>query len=141
MIPRTSFIFDRQRILVAGEDSPALRFAVATLRHDGHCVSHVGDPAVEAWDVTLRECHLLIAAGDVDGEAWNRLLDELEHRLPGLALLRLTELAYNPPWEGTPLSPDIAALPQPFTAEQLRAAVRPLLPQLRAGSVLARASG
>ena len=40
---RSAFVFDRQRIVVAGQDSEAVAFAIATLRRDGHCVSHIAE--------------------------------------------------------------------------------------------------
>jgi DNA-binding NtrC family response regulator len=129
--PRTDFVFDRQRIVVAGDDSAIVAFTIATLRRDGHCVTHVADAKSASWDVALRDCHLLIVGSGIAGTVRTDLLDELRAGLPGLALLCLTDASCTP-------SSAAATLREPFTAEELQAAVRPLLPQLRIGSVLAR---
>ena len=134
MIPPTSFVFDRQRIVVAGDDSAALASAIATLRRDGHCVTHAGDARATSWDLALRKCHLLIMASSIDAEQRTDLLAELREQLPALAVLCLADAAWRA--QGR-LGPLVSILREPFTAEELRAAVRPLLPQLSAGSILA----
>lgn len=122
VVSPTSFVFDRQRIVVAGEDSPTVAFTIAILRSDGHCVTHAADTGTASWDLALRDCHLLIEVIGTKNAAPTDLFDELRDRLPALALLRLSEAS-------------------PFSAQELQAAVRPLLPKLRIGSVLARKSG
>jgi DNA-binding response OmpR family regulator len=129
MLPRTSFAFDRQRIVVAGEDSVTIAFAIATLRRDGHCVTHVADAGSGSWDFALRECHLLIAASSLGSVAGAAFLQELRERRPALSILYLA---------GQPSESAFPTLREPFTAEELLVAVRPLLPHLRSGSVLAR---
>jgi len=134
---RSDFVFDRQRIVVAGRDSEAVAFAIATLRRDGHCVSHIAESLPVAWDLALRECHLLITASSIRGIGWTDLDDELRGRRNKPALLCITDGSWTPPAR-TPQSRPVATLREPFTAEELRAAVRPLLPQLLVGSILAR---
>lgn len=134
MIPRTSFVFDRQRIIVAGADSVAMAFAITTLRHDGHCVTHAADTLLAPSDLALRECHLLITGSGIMGAARADLINGLRERLPALAVLCLACAT----GEGPGSHPGVSSLREPFTAEELRAAVRPLLPQLRVGSVLAQ---
>jgi DNA-binding NtrC family response regulator len=137
VIPPTSFVFDRQRIVVAGEDSAALTAAIATLRRDGHCVTQAGDARAEPWDLALRECHLLIMASSIDAEQRTDLLAELGERMPALAVLCLADAAWRVAGEEGRPGPLVSILREPFTAEELRAAVRPLLPQLSTGSILA----
>ncbi|HEU5042416.1 MAG TPA: hypothetical protein VFT84_16430, partial [Gemmatimonadales bacterium] len=81
MVPRTSFVFARQRIVVAGEDSVAVAFAIATLRHDGHCVTHAEDVASALGDLSLGECQLLIAGSGLAAAA---LRHELRGRRPAV---------------------------------------------------------
>ena len=138
MIPPTSFVFDRQRIVVAGEDSPAVAFAIATLRRDGHCVTHAPDSGSVAWDLALRDCHLLITAAGIGDAARTDLLDEVRHLRPKVALLCFSSAPRGERGRSGRWRSAVATLREPFTAEELRAAVRPLLPQLRVGSVLAR---
>jgi DNA-binding NtrC family response regulator len=132
------FVFDRQRIVVAGEDSVTVGFAIATLRHDGHCVTHVTDTHRPSWDLALRECHLLIASSTIGGATWADLQDDLLDRQLGIALLCITDASRTPPASSAQSRPAVPTLREPFTAEELRAAVRPLLPELLTGSVLAR---
>lgn len=136
-MPRTSFVFDRQRIVVAGEDSVALAFAIATLRHDGHCVTHAADLQSASWDLALGECHLLVTGSGIGAAARADLLRELRQRLPALAVLCLTGDLEPARGRQPRPRPGTATLSEPFTAEALRSAVRPLLPRLRLGSVLA----
>jgi DNA-binding NtrC family response regulator len=141
VLPRTDFVFDRQRIVVAGEDSATVALTIATLRRDGHCVTHAADAGSASWDLALRECHLLIAGSGIGSAGTTDLLDELRERWPALALLCLTAASRTPVQGDAKPGPCVATLREPFTAEELRAAVRPLLPQLRVGSVLARKRG
>ena len=65
------------------------------------------------------------------------LLDELRMRLPALPVLYLANVNWFTPEVEAHLPPGVAILREPFTAGELRAAVRPLLRQLRIGSILA----
>jgi DNA-binding NtrC family response regulator len=133
-----NFVFDRQRIVVAGEDSATVALTIATLRRDGHCATHAADGGSASWDMAHGDCHLLIVSGGIGGAARSDLLDDLRERLPGLALLCLTETKWTPMRGDANSRPTVATLREPFTAEELRAAVRPLLPQLQVGTVLAQ---
>jgi DNA-binding response OmpR family regulator len=134
--PPTAFVFDRQRIVVADEDSVVVAFIIDTLRADGHYVTHSYDALSAIQDLALHECHLLISSTRVDGVAGIDLIDELRERRPALPLLYLADVESTPELEAQ-LPADVPILSEPFTAEQLQAAVRPLLPQLRIGSTLA----
>jgi DNA-binding NtrC family response regulator len=136
VLPPTAFVFDRQRIVVADEELPVVEFIIETLRRDGHCVSRASDPLYATQDVALRNCHLFISSTQVAGQARPDLLDELRDHLPALAILYLAGPKPAPDVEAQ-LPVDVQILREPFTAEELRAAVRPLLPQLGRGSILA----
>jgi DNA-binding response OmpR family regulator len=135
--PRSSLVFDRQRIVVADEETDAVAFIIDTLRHDGHCVSHAADALSGTSDVALQDCHLLITGTRIDGVARIDLIQELRERLPALPVLYLANASWSRPEVEAHLPPGVAILREPFTAGELRAAVRPLLPQLRIGSILA----
>lgn len=137
VISRTSFAFDRQRIVVADEESPAAAFIVDTLRRDGHCVTQATDALSATADFELRGCHLFIIGAGSDGVPSIELIQELRDRLPALAILCLADRVWSTPDLESQLPSEVPVLREPFTAEKLRAAVRPLLPQLRMGSVLA----
>ena len=111
-------------------------FIIDTLRADGHYVTHSYDALAATQDFALHECHLLISSTRVDGVAGIDLIDELRERRPALPLLYLADVESTPELEAQ-LPADVPILREPFTAEQLHAAARPLLPQFRIGSTLA----
>jgi DNA-binding response OmpR family regulator len=127
---------DRQRIIVADEDSVVVAFIIDTLRADGHYVTHSYDALSATQDFALHDCHLLISSTRVDGAVGIDLIDELRERRPALPLLYLADVESTPELEAQ-LPADVPILREPFTAEQLHAAARPLLPQLRIGPTLA----
>ncbi len=122
----TAYTFLRHRIVVAEDDGVVSALITRTLRRDGHCVSL--DPEALATSGVLSECHLLISSLRVGGAVRMDLLEELRERWPNLPILFLAH-------EG-PLPGDLPSLGVPFTGEELRAAVRRLLPA-HAGTVLA----
>jgi CheY-like chemotaxis protein len=123
---------DRQRIVVADEDSVVVAFIIDTLRADGHCVTHSYNALSATQDFALHECHLLISSMRVDGVAGIDFIEELRERRPALPVLYLADLESTPELEAQ-LPADVPILREPFTAEQLHAAARPLLPPLRIG--------
>jgi DNA-binding NtrC family response regulator len=133
--PPTAFAFARQRIIVADEDSAAVAFIVDTLQRDGHLVTRATDALCAAEDLALRECHLVISSMRVNGVGQVDAIAELHEQLPALPVLYLADLDLVPGVDPE-LPAHVTILRQPFTAEELRAAVRPLLPDLRRGSVL-----
>jgi DNA-binding NtrC family response regulator len=134
----SSFVFDRQRIVVAGHNCASIALTIAILRRDGHCVTQVGDIHPASWDLTLRDCHLLISVGPIDDADWADLRAEVRAHRPTLALLCISDAASAPERGHVVAHPAVPTLREPFTPEELQAAVRPLLPQLLRGSVLAR---
>lgn len=137
MISRTNFTFDRQRIVVADDESASADFIVDTLRRDGHCVTQATDALSATSDFGLRDCHLLIMGAGIDSVPSIELIQELRDRLPALAILCLADEVWSTPDFESRLPADVPILREPFTAEALRAAVRPLLPRLLMGSVFA----
>jgi CheY-like chemotaxis protein len=123
----TSYTFDRQQIVVSEEDAATSAMIIATLRQDGHSVT-ADDDALSATAV-LAGCDLLISSLRVGGVPRVDLLDNLRACWPALPILFLAR-------EGQ-LPVSLPCLCVPSSIAQLQAAVLPLLPQLRAGTVLA----
>ena len=128
MISPTAYAFHRQRIVVADDDSVTSALITRTLGRDGHCVSL--DPGALSSTGELDQCQLLISSMRVAGVVRMDLLEELRESWPDLPILFLAH-------EG-PVPGDLPTLCVPFTATELQAAVRRLLPALHSGTVLAR---
>ena len=124
----TPYAFDRQRIIVAEEDAVTSTLIIRTLGRDGHCVSL--DPVALSSVSGLAHCHLLITSLRVAGVVRMDLLEELREFWPDLPILFLAH-------EG-PIPGNLPTLCVPFTAEELQAVVRRLLPALTFGTILAR---
>jgi DNA-binding response OmpR family regulator len=140
MSPPTGLDFHRQGIVVADDESPATTLIMDTLRLDGHRVTHVRDIQFAAVDVALRDCHLFICGAGTGGMHAVHLLNELRDNMPDLPVLCLaTALRWTRRLEGL-LPAGITLLREPFTAERLQAAVRPLLPLTSGGTTLAWAT-
>ncbi|HZI73039.1 MAG TPA: hypothetical protein VFD73_03275, partial [Gemmatimonadales bacterium] len=105
---------------------------------DGHCVTH--DPGgLSALDPEVEQCHLLISSLQHGGDLPRvDLLEDLRQQLPSLPILYLASAADATAVPEAQLPRDVQVLRSPFTSAELRAAVRRLLPQLGAGTVLAR---
>jgi DNA-binding response OmpR family regulator len=140
MSPPTDHDFHRQGIVVADDECPATTLVIETLRLDGHRVTHVRDIQFAAVDLALQDCHLFICGGQTGGMHAVHLISELRDNLPDLPVLCLaTALRWTRRLEGL-LPTGITMLREPFTAERLRAAVRPLLPLTSGGTTLAWAT-
>ena len=140
MSPPTDFDFHRQGIVVADDECPATTLLIDTLRLDGHRVTHVRDSQFAAVDLALRDCHLFICGAGTGGMHAVHLISDLRDNMPDLPVLCLaTALRWTRRLEGL-LPTDITMLREPFTAERLRAAVRPLLPLTSGGTTMAWAT-
>jgi len=141
MSPATDFDFHRQGIVVADDECPATTLIIDTLRLDGHRVIHVRDSQFAAVDLALRDCHLFICGAGTGGMHAVHLISDLRDNMPDLPVLCLaTALRWSRRLEGL-LPTDITMLREPFTAERLRAALRPLLPLTSGVTTLAWATG
>lgn len=137
MVPQSEFEFHRQCVVVADDESPAAAFLVATLRLDGHRVTHLSDPRSAAFDLALDDCHLFICGSGIGGMRAVTLIADLRDNAPDLPILCVAAaLRWTRRLEGM-LPADVAILREPLTAEGLRAAVRPLLPLSSGGTTLA----
>jgi DNA-binding response OmpR family regulator len=118
--PRSAYVFDRQRILVADEDPVTCEMIVSVLREEGYCVSL--EPAALSADHLLADSQLLISSLRVAGAVRRDLLESVRASRPTLPILFLAR-------EG-PLPHDLPSLSIPCTPAELRAAVRRVLPAL-----------
>jgi DNA-binding response OmpR family regulator len=123
---------DRPRIVVADEDASVVKFVIDTLRKDGNAVFHAYD-ALSAVQLanSLDICHLVITNTQVEGLASVDLIHQLRERLPSLPILYLANLGRSTPEREAQLPPDVPILREPFSAEELLAAVRPFVTEGR----------
>jgi CheY-like chemotaxis protein len=124
--PRSSF--DGRYIVVADEDRVVASLVIETLLHDGHAVfqAYDGLSAVQLA-LGLKVCDLVISNTRVGGVAGLELIHELRAELPELPIVYLANEGRS--WRGLErqLPDDVPVLREPFTAEELRAVVSPLL--------------
>jgi DNA-binding NtrC family response regulator len=101
-----------------------------TLRKDGHAVFHAYD-ALSAAQLaySLDTCHLLISNTKVEGATGVDLILQLRQRMPALPIVYLANIGRSTPEVEAQLPANVPILREPFTADELRAVVRPMLPQ------------
>ena len=114
-------------IVVADEKRELLDMMVRTLRAANHCVFQAYDGQA-AYELTLglRDIDLLITNTRMPGISGPELIRYVRAQLPTLPILYIKNQD-QPPQIPDGLPADIPILREPFTAEQLLAAVRPLL--------------
>lgn len=127
--------------MVADEDSVASARVISALRRDGHCVALEPGALSAGGFLALTRCHLLISGLRVEGILRPDLLQDLRRQLPALPILYLADAGPSPQDSSARLPADLPTLRAPYTTGELQAAVRRLLPQLRAGTILARLVG
>jgi DNA-binding response OmpR family regulator len=124
--------FDRPRIVVADEDPSVVAFVIETLRKDGNAVFHAYD-ALSAFQLvfSLDVCHLVISNTRVHGLPGVELIHQLRTRLPGMPVVYIANLGRSTPEIEARLPRDVTILREPFTADELLAAVRAFIPDQR----------
>jgi two-component system OmpR family response regulator len=124
--PRSTF--GGRFIVVADEDRAIAGLVIETLLDDGHAVFQAYD-GLSAFELALglKVCDLVISNTRVGGVAGLELIHELRAELPELPILYLANQGRS--WAGVErqLPGDVPVLREPFTAEELRAVVHPLL--------------
>jgi DNA-binding response OmpR family regulator len=120
--------FERPRIVVADEDPAMVAYVIEILREDGNAVFHAYD-ALSATQLAnaLDHCHLLISNTKVEGASGIELIGQLRERHPALPIVYLANIGRSSPEVESSLPSDVPILREPFTPEELRALVRPLL--------------
>ena len=127
MISRTHG-FGGRYIVVADEDKATLNLVIETLLGDGHAVFQAYDGlSATQLALNLKTCDLVISNTRVGGMAGLDLIHELRAHLPKLAVVYLANPDRSTPQLERRLPADVPILREPFTAEELRAVVRPLL--------------
>jgi DNA-binding response OmpR family regulator len=118
----------RPRIVIADEDPAMVQFVIQTLRKDGNAVFHAYD-ALSAVQLafSLDRCDLLISNTRVEGLPGVELIHQLRSRLPNLPILYMANTGRSTPELEAQLPPGVPILREPFTAEELRAAVHPFV--------------
>jgi DNA-binding NtrC family response regulator len=127
--PTSADLARRRRILVADEDPKVVEFIIQTLREDGHAVFHAYDglSATELAFTLGEDVHLVISNTRVQGMPGIELIYMLRTRLPNLPIMYIANIDRSTPAIEEKLPRDVPILREPFTAEQLRALVGPLL--------------
>jgi len=127
MSPRTPG-FDGRYIVVADEDKAVAGMVIDTLLHDGHAVFHAYDGlSALHLALNLKVCDLVISNTRVGGKIGIDLIHELREQLPSLAILYLSNNGSSTSQLANGLPKNVPVLHEPFTSEELRAAVRYLL--------------
>jgi two-component system, OmpR family, response regulator len=119
----------QRRILVADEDPKVVAFIIQTLREDGHAVFHAYDglSAVELALSLGTECHLVITNTRVDGMPGVELVYQLRTQMPSLPMMYIANIDRSTPAIEGKLPRNVPIIREPFTADELRAMVGPLL--------------
>ena len=118
----------RGAYIVAADEKPVLLdMIVETLRAEDHCVFKAYD-GVAAMELTLalHRVDLLITNTRMPGMQGPELIRAVREKLPTLPILYIKNLD-TPDIAEKSLPPDVPVLAEPFTSEQLLAAIRPLL--------------
>jgi DNA-binding response OmpR family regulator len=120
--------FAGRYIVVADEDRTIANVVIETLTADGHAVflAYDGASALELA-YGLKICDLVISNSRTGGKPGLELIRELRALLPAVPVLYLANHHRSPPEVERGLPPGVAILREPFTPEELRGAVSPLL--------------
>lgn len=128
MTPQTPG-FTGRYIVLADEDRSVVNFVIDTLLGQGHAVFQTRDgrSAIELA-LGLKVCDLVISNTRVGGQPGVGLIQDLRAKLPGIPFLYLANKGRSTPELEHQLPGDVVILREPFTAEDLLAAVNGLLP-------------
>ena len=120
--------FEGRYIVVADEDRTIANFVIEILLADGHAVFLAYDGlSATQLALNLKVCDLVISNSRVGGQPGVELIRDLRHRLPWLPVLYLAAQDRSSPDLERQLPKNVMILREPFSADELRAAVRPLL--------------
>ena len=121
---------DCRYIVVADENRAVVNLVIETLLNDGHAVFQ----AYDGWSAVqlalcLKVCDLVISNTRVRGAVGPELIEELRRRMPRLPILYLATPTGSESESRMErrIPDDVGILREPFAAEDLRAAVQPLL--------------
>ena len=116
-------------IVVADEHKAVVGLVVETLLNEGHAVFHAYDGlSATQLALGLKICDLVITNTRVGGVAGIDLIRELREHLPKVPILYLANNGRSSSELERDLPHNVPVLREPFSPNQLRAAVRYLLP-------------
>jgi DNA-binding response OmpR family regulator len=122
--------FEGRYIVVADEDRSIANLVIETLLGEGHAVFLAYDGlSATHLALGLKICDLVISNTRVGGVAGVDLIQHLRRQLPWLPVLYLANQQRSTPELERRLPRNVTILREPFSAEELRVAVRPLLRQ------------
>jgi len=117
-----------RHIIVADEDRAVVDFVIKTLREDGHAVFHAYDVlAATQLAFALDPCDLVLSNTRVEGADGVELVVQLRRRRPQMPIIYLATNGRSTAEIERQLPADVRILREPFTAENLRAAVNAML--------------
>jgi DNA-binding response OmpR family regulator len=127
--PRPNDFTSRRHILVADEDPKIVAYIITTLREDGHAVFHAYDglSATELAMALGTSVHLVISNTRVAGMPGIELIYLLRSRMPNLPIMYIANINRSTPELESKLPRDVPILREPFTTDELRDMVNPLL--------------
>jgi DNA-binding response OmpR family regulator len=126
--PTSDLLHGRRRIVICDEDRRVVSQMIRALREDGHAVFHAYD-ALSATQLaaSLDPVDLLISNTVVEGMDGVELIHLLRREKPALPILYIANDGRSPPGRERRLPPEVPILREPFTDDELRAAVGRLL--------------
>lgn len=121
--------FTGRYIVLADEDRTVVSFVIEILLRQGHAVFQTRN-ARSAIELAagLRVCDLVITNTRVGGQPGVGLIHDLRARMPKVPFLYLANKGRSTPEVEQALPSDVVVLRDPFTEEELLAAVDGLLP-------------
>jgi two-component system, OmpR family, response regulator len=117
------------RHIIVADDPVVVAFIIQSLRQDGHAVFHAYDAlsATQLASALDGTCDLVISNTKVVGADGVELIRALRGKQPKLPILYLANVGRSTPEIEAKLPQGVPILREPFTAEQLRAAIGSLL--------------
>jgi CheY-like chemotaxis protein len=115
-------------VIVADEDQAVVAFLIHLLRDEGHAVFHAYD-ALSATQLAkaLPRVDLVMSNTKVVGADGVALIRQLRQAQPELPIIYLANIGRSTPELEAQLPDGIPILREPFTAEDVRTAIRPML--------------
>jgi two-component system cell cycle sensor histidine kinase/response regulator CckA len=120
--------FSGRYVIVADEDQAVVAFLIHLLRDEGHAAFHAYD-ALSATQLAkaLPQVDLVMSNTQVVGADGVALIHQLRQSRPELPIIYLANIRRSTPELEAQLPADIQILREPFTAANVKTAIRPLL--------------
>jgi two-component system cell cycle sensor histidine kinase/response regulator CckA len=120
--------FSGRYVIVADEDQAVVAFLIHLLRDEGHAAFHAYD-ALSATQLAkaLPQVDLVMSNTKVVGANGVALIRQLRQARPELPIIYIANIGRSTPELEAQLPAGIPILREPFTAGDVKAAIRPLL--------------